>query len=87
MNPKLSYFVVPATDVVTVYVFHEPSLLSSLQDGGLTAVVLKSLVVKDVSKCIHQDQSKKSKHFSFLFFPMKFNCGFSGQDWLHFLRL
>ena len=37
-----------ATDVVTVYVFHEPSLLSSLQDKDLTGVVLKSLVVKDV---------------------------------------
>lgn len=37
-----------ATDVVTVYVFHEPSLLSSLQDKDLTGVVLKSLVVKDI---------------------------------------
>ncbi|XP_032242084.2 E3 ubiquitin-protein ligase HUWE1 isoform X2 [Nematostella vectensis] len=37
-----------ATDVVTVYVFHEPSLLSSLQDNGLTGVVMKSLVVKDI---------------------------------------
>ena len=38
-----------AIDVVTVYVFHEPSLLSSLQDNGLTAVMLKALVVKEVS--------------------------------------
>ena len=37
-----------AIDVVTVYVFHEPSLLSSLQDNGLTAVMLKALVVKEV---------------------------------------
>lgn len=39
-----------ATDVVTVYVFQEPSLLSSLQDNGLTEVVLHALLVKDVSK-------------------------------------
>ena len=38
-----------ATDVVTVYVFQEPSLLSSLQDNGLTDVVLHALLVKDVS--------------------------------------
>ncbi|XP_042241661.1 E3 ubiquitin-protein ligase HUWE1-like isoform X2 [Homarus americanus] len=37
-----------ATDVVTVYVFGEPSLLSSLQDNGLTDVVLHALLVKDV---------------------------------------
>jgi len=37
-----------ATDVVTVYIFHEPSMLSSLQESGLTGVVLKSLIVKDV---------------------------------------
>jgi len=34
---------------VTVFVFQEPSLLSSLQDKGLTEVVLESLLVKDVS--------------------------------------
>lgn len=37
-----------ATDVVTVYVFQEPSLLSSLQDNGLTDVVLHALLVKEV---------------------------------------
>ncbi|XP_078340185.1 E3 ubiquitin-protein ligase HUWE1-like isoform X5 [Crassostrea virginica] len=37
-----------ATDVVTVYVFQEPSLLSSLQDSGLTDVVLHALLIKDV---------------------------------------
>ncbi|XP_065656940.1 E3 ubiquitin-protein ligase HUWE1 isoform X2 [Hydra vulgaris] len=37
-----------ATDVVTVFIFHEPSLLSSLQDTGLTWVVLKALLLKDV---------------------------------------
>jgi len=37
-----------ATDVVTAYVFQEPSLLSSLQDKGLTDVVLQALLVKDV---------------------------------------
>jgi len=39
---------VAATDVVTVYVFQEPSLLSSLQDNGLTDVVLHALLIKDV---------------------------------------
>jgi E3 ubiquitin-protein ligase HUWE1 len=38
-----------ATDVVTVYVFQEPSLLSFLQDNGLTDVVLHALLVKEVS--------------------------------------
>ncbi|XP_060080556.1 E3 ubiquitin-protein ligase HUWE1-like [Ylistrum balloti] len=37
-----------STDVVTVYVFQEPSLLSSLQDSGLTDVVLHALLIKDV---------------------------------------
>jgi len=37
-----------ATDVVTAYVFQEPSLLSSLQDKGLTDVVLNALLVKEV---------------------------------------
>lgn len=37
-----------ATDVVTVYVFQEPSLLSSLQESGLTDVVLHALLIKDV---------------------------------------
>jgi E3 ubiquitin-protein ligase HUWE1 len=37
-----------ATDVVTVYVFQEPLLLSSLQDNGLTDVVLQALLKKDV---------------------------------------
>nr|CAI5859676.1 unnamed protein product [Callosobruchus analis] len=37
-----------ATDVVTVYVYQEPALLSTLQDNGLTDVVLHSLLVKDI---------------------------------------
>lgn len=37
-----------ATDVVTVYVFQEPSLLSALQDSGLTDVVQEAILVKDV---------------------------------------
>ena len=41
-------FFITALDVVTVFVFQEPSLLSSLQDKGLTEVVLNSLLVKDV---------------------------------------
>lgn len=43
---------VSATDVVTVYVFQEPSLLSSLQDKGLTDVVLHALLIKDVRPCV-----------------------------------
>ena len=39
---------------MTVYVFHEPSLLSSLQDNGLTAVMLKALVVKEVGYVVSQ---------------------------------
>ena len=38
-----------ATDVVNGYIFQEPSLLSSLQNSGLTDVVLHALLVKDVS--------------------------------------
>ncbi|XP_033329504.2 HECT, UBA and WWE domain containing E3 ubiquitin protein ligase 1 isoform X3 [Megalopta genalis] len=37
-----------ATDVVTVYVFQEPSFLSSLQDNGLTDIVLHALLIKEV---------------------------------------
>ncbi|KAK4337308.1 hypothetical protein RND71_043594 [Anisodus tanguticus] len=37
-----------ATDVVTVYVFQEPSLLSSLQENGLTDVILHALLAKDI---------------------------------------
>jgi E3 ubiquitin-protein ligase HUWE1 len=37
-----------ATDVATVYVYHEPSLLSSLQDNGLTDVILQALLAKEV---------------------------------------
>lgn len=44
------YDLFSATDVVTVYVFQEPSLLSSLQDNGLTDVVLNALLIKDVSR-------------------------------------
>lgn len=41
-----------ATDIVSVYVFQEPSLLSSLQESGLTDVVLHSLLVKEVNKLL-----------------------------------
>ncbi|XP_056665905.1 E3 ubiquitin-protein ligase HUWE1-like [Monodelphis domestica] len=37
-----------ATEVVTVFVFQEPSFLSSLQDNGLTDVMLHALLIKDV---------------------------------------
>ena len=46
------WFCFVATDVVTVYVFQEPSLLSSLQDSGLTDVVLHALLIKDVSSSL-----------------------------------
>lgn len=58
-----------ATDVVTVYVFQEPSLLSSLQDNGLTDVVLHALLIKEVSaSCIYSlyceyDRSNRMKNF------------------------
>lgn len=48
----ISFFPFPlvvATEVVTVFVFQEPSLLSSLQDNGLTDVMLHALLIKDVS--------------------------------------
>lgn len=32
-----------------MFVFQEPSLLSSLQDNGLTDVMLHALLIKDVS--------------------------------------
>lgn len=47
-----------AIDTVTVYVFHEPSLLSSLQDNGLTGVVMKALVLKDVSTFTHLEYAQ-----------------------------
>ncbi|UYV80320.1 HUWE1 [Cordylochernes scorpioides] len=37
-----------AMDVVTVYVFQEPSLLSCLQDNGLTDVMLHAILEKEV---------------------------------------
>lgn len=38
-----------ATNVITVCVFQEPSLLSTFQDNGLTDFVFHALLVKDVS--------------------------------------
>lgn len=35
-----------------MFVFQEPSLLSSLQDNGLTDVMLHALLIKDVSLMI-----------------------------------
>ena len=46
---QLLCFVVVATEVMTVFVFHEPSQLSTLQDSGLPGVVLNSLLMKNVS--------------------------------------
>lgn len=37
-----------ANDVVSVYVYNEPTFLSTLQDNGLTDVILYSLLIKDV---------------------------------------
>ena len=42
-----------ATEVVTLYVFHEPSQLSSLQDRKLTDVILDALVLKEVGNYSH----------------------------------
>ena len=38
----------PATEVTTVFIFHEPSQLSALQDNGLPSVVLNSIIHKQV---------------------------------------
>ncbi|XP_055349412.1 E3 ubiquitin-protein ligase HUWE1-like isoform X2 [Paramacrobiotus metropolitanus] len=37
-----------AIDIVTVYVFHEPAMLSALQDRGLTDVILQAVLLKDL---------------------------------------
>ena len=37
-----------ATDVTTVFIFQEPSQLSSLQDNGLPGVVLNSVITKRI---------------------------------------
>ena len=42
-----------ATEVMTVFVFHEPSQLSALQDNGLPGVVLNSLLMKNVRDVCH----------------------------------
>ncbi|OBS83180.1 hypothetical protein A6R68_22836, partial [Neotoma lepida] len=47
-DPAFSDGIRHATEVVTVFVFQEPSLLSSLQDNGLTDVMLHALLIKDV---------------------------------------
>lgn len=56
-----------ATDVVAVYVFQEPSLLSSLQDNGLTDVVLHALLVKNVSECFNNNSINNSNYIFLLF--------------------
>ena len=58
----LLLYVISATDVVTVYVFQEPSLLSSLQDNGLTDVVLHALLIKDVSLLLLLKWCKMDKY-------------------------
>lgn len=42
-----TYYIIGA-DVVTVYILQEPSLLSPLQENGLTDVVLQALLLKTV---------------------------------------
>ena len=37
-----------ATELVIVYVYQEPSLLSSLQENGLTDVIMHALLTKDI---------------------------------------
>jgi E3 ubiquitin-protein ligase HUWE1 len=39
----------PATEVATVFIFHEPSQLTPLQDNGLPGVMLNSIINKQVS--------------------------------------
>jgi E3 ubiquitin-protein ligase HUWE1 len=38
----------PATEVTTTFIFHDPSQLSSLQDNGLPWVILNSLINKKI---------------------------------------
>lgn len=57
-----------ATDIVTVYVFQEPSLLSSLQESGLTDVVLHALLVKEVLSHLFE----KNVNFNSSFFVPRF---------------
>jgi len=64
-----------ATGLVTVYVFQEPSLLSSLQDNGLTDVVLHALLVKDVRCYLFYLQ------YLFFFPVVSFCC-----IWLYFIK-
>ncbi|GIY82206.1 e3 ubiquitin-protein ligase HUWE1 [Caerostris extrusa] len=47
-DPAFSDNIRHSTDVVTVYVFQEPTLLPPLQDSGLTDVVLHALLIKEV---------------------------------------
>lgn len=69
-NVMCSIFFIPllppflATEVVTVFVFQEPSLLSSLQDNGLTDVMLHALLIKDVSLCCFLKLSLGGTHIA-----------------------
>ena len=58
-----------ATDVVTNYVFQEPSLLSSLQDNGLTDVVLHALLVRFYVKTSPKGFSASKCDVGNLIFP------------------
>ena len=51
-----------ATEVMTVFVFHEPSQLSALQDNGLPGVVLNSLLMKNVGIIMIGMASSSSLH-------------------------
>ncbi len=46
---------IPATEVTTVFIFHEPSQLTPLQDNGLPGVVLNSIINKQVCIYGHAD--------------------------------
>lgn len=63
-----------ATDVVTVYVFQEPSLLSSLQDNGLTDVVLHALLIKEVSTTIYNLYSSINLYMQCSIFNYVLKC-------------
>ncbi len=45
---SLSLALPAATEVTTVFIFHEPSQLTPLQDNGLPGVVLNSVINKQV---------------------------------------
>lgn len=47
-NNNIFFYLFVATEVITVFIFHEPSQLSTLQDNGLPWVMLNSIINKHI---------------------------------------